>query len=239
MDLIENQLLLTFGLLIVTVIIKLVSRKSVNRFLNRFDFDTKRKRIVHRIINLFLFIFVAVSLISIWNIDQKDLIVFLTSVVTVLGIAFFAQWSILSNITSSLILFFNHPLKIGQNIRVLDKEYDVEGKLIDISFFFMYIRNEEGYLITIPTSVALQKTMVTKDEEKKKLHKVVRKVTCKNQNLIPKFKEKHPDCNTYHSKFSDQYNKIIIESMGGSGDNDYEKEEKIIKNISKQVFIDK
>jgi hypothetical protein len=78
-----------------------------------------------------------------------------------------------------------------------------------------------------------------KDEEKKKLHKVVRKVTCKNQNLIPKFKEMHPDCNTYHSKFSDQYNKIIIESMGGSGDNDYEKEEKIIKNISKQVFIDK
>ena len=168
MNLIENQLLLTFGLLIVAVIIKLVSRKSVNRFLNRFDFDTKRKRIVHRIINLFLFIFVTVSLISIWNIDQKDLIVFLTSVVTVLGIAFFAQWSILSNITSSLILFFNHPLKIGQSIRVLDKEYDVEGKLVDISFFFMYIRNEEGYLITIPTSVALQKTMVTKDEVKKK-----------------------------------------------------------------------
>ena len=168
MEIIENQLLLTFGILIVTVIIKLLSRKSVNRFLNRFDFDTKRKRIVNRIINLFLFIFVTVSIISIWNIDKKDLIVFLTSVVTVLGIAFFAQWSILSNITSSLILFFNHPLKIGQNIRVLDKEYDVEGKLVDISFFFMYIRNAEGYLITIPTSVALQKTMVTKEESKKK-----------------------------------------------------------------------
>jgi hypothetical protein len=27
--------------------------------------------------------------------------------------------------------------------------------------------------------------------------------------------------------------------MGGSGDNDYEKEEKIIQNISKQVFIEK
>jgi len=78
-----------------------------------------------------------------------------------------------------------------------------------------------------------------KDEERLKLHKVVRKVACKNQNLIPKFKEVHPDCNKYHSKFSDQYNKIIVESMGGSGDNDFEKEEKIIKNISKQVFIDK
>jgi hypothetical protein len=78
-----------------------------------------------------------------------------------------------------------------------------------------------------------------KDEERLKLHKVVRRVTCKNQNLIPKFKEIHPDYNKYHSKISDQYNKIIVESMGGPGDNDYEKEEKIIKNISKQVFIEK
>ena len=78
-----------------------------------------------------------------------------------------------------------------------------------------------------------------KDEERLKLHKVVRKVTCKNQNLIPKFKEAHPDCNRSSSKFSDQYNKIIVESMGGPGDNDYEKEEKIIKNISKKVFIEK
>jgi ribosomal protein L37AE/L43A len=78
-----------------------------------------------------------------------------------------------------------------------------------------------------------------KDEDRLKLHKLVRRVTCKNQNLIPKFKEKHPDYNKYHSKVSDQYNKIIVESMGGSGDNDFEKEEKIIKNISKNVIIEK
>ena len=78
-----------------------------------------------------------------------------------------------------------------------------------------------------------------KDEERLKLHKVIRKVTCKNQNLITDYKKEHPDYNKYHSKISDQYNKIIIEAMGGPGDNDFEKEEKIIKNISKQVFIEK
>jgi len=78
-----------------------------------------------------------------------------------------------------------------------------------------------------------------KDEERLKLHKVVKRVAFKNQNLIPKFKEEHPDCGKYHSKFSDQFNKIIVESMGGPGDNDFEKEEKIIKNISKQVFVEK
>ena len=60
----------------------------------------------------------------------------------------------------------------------------------------------------------------------------------KNQNLIPKFKELHPDYNKASSKFSDQYNTIIIESMGGRGDNDVEKENKIIGAIKAQKKID-
>ena len=78
-----------------------------------------------------------------------------------------------------------------------------------------------------------------KDDEKTKIRKAIKRVACKNQRLLPKFKEEHPDCGKYHSKFSDQYNKIVIESMGGPGDNDMEKEDKIIKNISKNVTIDK
>jgi hypothetical protein len=78
-----------------------------------------------------------------------------------------------------------------------------------------------------------------KDEEQKKMHKIVRKVADKNARMILKYKEVHPDCGTYHSKFSDQYNKIIVEAMGGSGDNDFEKEEKIIRNVAKQIGIEK
>ena len=78
-----------------------------------------------------------------------------------------------------------------------------------------------------------------KDEEKKKIRKIIKKVACKNQRLLPKFKEEHPDCGKYHSKYSDQYNKLVVESLGGSGDNDLEKEDKIIRNIAKEVTIDK
>jgi len=77
------------------------------------------------------------------------------------------------------------------------------------------------------------------DDEKNKLRKAIKRVACKNQRLIPKFKEAHPDCIKAASRFSDQYNKMIIESMGGSGDNDLEKEDKIIKKITKEVVIDK
>jgi len=78
-----------------------------------------------------------------------------------------------------------------------------------------------------------------KDEENKQMHKVVKKVTDKNARLILKYKELHPDCMTYHSRFNDKYNKIIVESMGGSGDNMFEKEEKIIAKVSKEVTVDK
>ena len=78
-----------------------------------------------------------------------------------------------------------------------------------------------------------------KDDEKKKLRRAIKRVATKNQRLLLKFKEVHPDCGYSASKYSDQYNKIIVESMGGSGDNDLEKEEKIIRNITKQVVIDK
>ncbi|MCJ7802935.1 MAG: hypothetical protein MUP82_11330 [Candidatus Marinimicrobia bacterium] len=78
-----------------------------------------------------------------------------------------------------------------------------------------------------------------KDEEQKKMHKVVRKVADKNARMLPKFKEAHPDCIKSTSLYSDQYNKIIIEAMGGRGDNDFEKEEKIIKRVSKEVIVDK
>jgi len=79
-----------------------------------------------------------------------------------------------------------------------------------------------------------------KDEEKKKMRQMVKKVADKNSRLIPKFKENYPDCSKSSSKYADQYNKLIVESMGGQGhENDYEKEEKIIKKISKEIIVEK
>jgi hypothetical protein len=77
------------------------------------------------------------------------------------------------------------------------------------------------------------------DEKKIKLHKMIKKVSHKNINLISEFKELYPDWKKSTSKVSDKFNKIIIESMGGNGDNDFEKEEKIIKRVAKEVLVNK
>jgi len=77
------------------------------------------------------------------------------------------------------------------------------------------------------------------DEDKKKIKKVINKVAFKNQNLLKKFKELHPGCNFSESKYADHYSKLVIEAMGGLGNNDKEKEDKIIRNIAKELTISK
>jgi hypothetical protein len=77
------------------------------------------------------------------------------------------------------------------------------------------------------------------NETKVKLRKAIKHVAHKNSKMLNEFRVKNPDCLKSTSKVSDQYNKLVFEAMGGKGDNDSEKEDKIIKNIAKEVIIDK
>jgi hypothetical protein len=75
------------------------------------------------------------------------------------------------------------------------------------------------------------------NETKLKLRKAIKKVAHKNTQMLSQFRTKHPDCLKSESKLSDKYNKLVFEAMGGKGDNDLEKEDKIIKKIAKEVII--
>lgn len=75
------------------------------------------------------------------------------------------------------------------------------------------------------------------DHQKKKIRKIIKNVAFKNEKLLQKYKEEHQGCNYSESKYADEYSKLVIEAMGGTGNNNVEKEEKIITNISKFTTI--
>ena len=77
------------------------------------------------------------------------------------------------------------------------------------------------------------------NEDKRKIRKTIRSIANKNCDLLHKFQELHPDCMQYHSKYGDKYNKMMYEAYGGKGSDDMEKENKIIRNITKNIIIDK
>jgi len=71
------------------------------------------------------------------------------------------------------------------------------------------------------------------DEKKTRLKKVVTKIADKNIRLLPQFREKYPEYKNSCSKVSDAYDKMVIEVMTC----DEDKNEKIVKNISKVTTI--
>jgi hypothetical protein len=77
------------------------------------------------------------------------------------------------------------------------------------------------------------------DDNKSKLRKAIKKVANKNIRLLPEYRAKNPKYCDSSSRVSDKYDKMVVEIMGGAGNNDLEKEDKIIHNISKCTTIEK
>jgi hypothetical protein len=75
------------------------------------------------------------------------------------------------------------------------------------------------------------------DDDSKKLNSLISKIATKNFREVTSYKKKFPDCTKSSSKHSDIYNKSLVEAMGGAGDNENEKKEKIKKSILKTVLI--
>ncbi|MCU0360957.1 MAG: mechanosensitive ion channel family protein [Bacteroidia bacterium] len=137
----------------------------VNNALKNTHLQEGRRKIIVKALQLFSFLTLVILLAAVWGLEQNEIAVFVGTILTALGIAFFAQWSLLSNVTSSLLLFFNHPIKIGDRIKVLDKEFPFEGEVTDLTYFFVHLKTELGDFITIPNSLFLQKSIsIIKDK---------------------------------------------------------------------------
>ncbi len=160
MELINNyfqEVLSTIILLAVVIFLRIISAKLIKRYAKISEILEHRINLVIRYNNIFITILFFIVLFIIWGVHKDDIVVTLSSVLTVIGIAFFAQWSILSNITSGIILLFSFPFKIGDIIRIHDKDFPIEAEIEDIRAFHTYLRTKEGEMITYPNTLLLQK----------------------------------------------------------------------------------
>jgi small-conductance mechanosensitive channel len=159
---INAQIIETSFVFIGYLVTYFITNKFINNTLKKTQVQRGRRKIIIRIVHLLSFITCTVLLAAVWGLEQNEIAVFVGTIVTALGIAFFAQWSLLSSITSSILLFFNHPLKIGDTIRVTDKDAPVEGEVTDLSYFYVHLKTKEGEIITVPNSLFFQKSISIK-----------------------------------------------------------------------------
>ena len=144
-------------LLLVVIFLRVIAAKLIRRYAKLAVIMEHRTNLVIKYIHLLINILAILGLIVIWGVQKKDIFFTLSSVTTVVGVALFAQWSILSNITSGIILFFFFPFRIGDVILVHDKDFPIQAEIEDIKAFHIYLRTEKGERITYPNNLLLQK----------------------------------------------------------------------------------
>jgi small-conductance mechanosensitive channel len=153
----ETQIVLTIGLVGAMFAMMYLTRLSLRKFTLLRSIDANRRKVILNLIYFSIYILTFILLGVIWGVNMNQLTLFVSSVLAVLGVGFFAQWSILSNLTSSMILFFNHPVRIGDRIRILDKDFELTGEVTDISGFFFFMTTDKGEHITLPNNLVMQK----------------------------------------------------------------------------------
>jgi hypothetical protein len=163
-----------------------------------------------------------------------------------------------NNKTFNLNVFLNEKCKDAMNINDFVESLQIQltdlenvGKMGFVegisNIIIKNLKALDIYKRPVHCSDSKREVMYIKDEnkwekeneDKQKIRKVIKRVAHKNTKMLKAFRDKYPDYGKSESKYSDQYNKMIIEAMGGKGDNDMEKENKIIKNIAKEMIIDK
>lgn len=171
-----NDLKLQIILIAVSLLLLILAMGLTKRLTKKITLVKKlepnRRKVV---LNLFYFLYYlifATAVVIILGIDLKQVSIFISSVLAILGIAFFAQWSLLSNLTSSVIIFFYHPLKIGDKVKILDSDFDFTGEVTNITGFYVMLHTDSGHEVSIPNSLILQKGIQYFSDEQVKSEKV-------------------------------------------------------------------
>ncbi|MDP6881456.1 MAG: mechanosensitive ion channel family protein [Alteromonas macleodii] len=101
-----------------------------------------------------------------WGIDFSGLLVLSTSIITVTGVALFASWSLISNITAYFILLTNVAYRRGNYVRILDGDNFIEGVIADVGPFSTRLLTAERETLMYPNNLILTRPVLLNPKEK-------------------------------------------------------------------------
>jgi MscS family membrane protein len=157
-----RALLITLGVTILYVVIRSIMLRLIKRHSSQSDVPKDREAYIIKLSNIMLILLFLTVTGAAWEISLKGLSVYFASIFTVVGVALFATWSMLSNLTASIIIFF-FPYRIGLNVRIVDGDNSIEGKIVDITLFYVLIETLDNKMCSYPNNLVIQKPLLLSD----------------------------------------------------------------------------
>jgi len=121
------------------------------------------------VFHILLVLLLVVVLSIIWGIDIRGLLVLASSMIAVIGVALFAAWSLLSNITAFFILLGQKAFAEGMEVRVIDGGNYLEGRIVEINLFSTVLRTKDNEQVVYPNNLLISRPVIVFPKKSRKV----------------------------------------------------------------------
>lgn len=153
----DGQLILTVGLVLIYTFLDRFSRPRIEEGVDRSRLKAGSGQQAQRVIRIIGVALLTAGLIVVWGIDVGALLVLSTTIITLTGVALFASWSLLSNVTAYFVILFNPAFRRGNFIRIIDLDNYIEGYVSEITLFHTKLITENRESICYPNNLLLMR----------------------------------------------------------------------------------
>lgn len=137
-----------------------VARIVVGRLGVAHEHDALRIRSTLKTVRLALRLFFGVVLLIVLGVDLAVIPAFLGSFLAIVGVACFAAWSILTNLTAGLVIFAAKDLQVGDKVKIIDDRETIIGTVVEFRLWSVVLRLDDGGLAYVPNIAVVQRVSV-------------------------------------------------------------------------------
>ncbi|MEO2268099.1 mechanosensitive ion channel domain-containing protein [Pseudoalteromonas pernae] len=137
--------------------------------------DPHRKQRAQFLLKVLLAFVLLCLLLVFWGIELRGLLVIGSSLFAMLGVALFAGWSLLSNLTSFLLMFVQNDCRVGYWVKVIDGANFVEGRIVEMGFMNVVLEHIDGHKVLYPNNLFVTRPVMVLNKPPLKV-KPIRKI---------------------------------------------------------------
>jgi small-conductance mechanosensitive channel len=156
----DYKVIVTVFFVVLYVISRFFATRIIKRRARKNQFEEKRTLYLLKLFHSINLLIITVLIVLTWDINLRILRDYLLGFLTIVGVAVFASWSILSNLTSSVILFFYYTYKVGSIIRIVDGTNSITGRILEITLFYIKLQTKDRNIISYPNNLAIQRPII-------------------------------------------------------------------------------
>lgn len=148
----QYKLIVTLVALLLFPVLLKVTTKLLEKAIKG-KIDIHRKYRAELLLKIILACVLLCLVLVFWGIELRGLLVLGSSLFAMLGVALFAAWSLLSNLTAFLLMFIQNDCRVGYWVRIIDGANSIEGRIIEMGLMNVVLEHIDGHRVIYPNNL--------------------------------------------------------------------------------------